>query len=195
MPPPPVPTLDLEALAHTCLGEKAGTCVLALVPGTHSESKVATGALNSLAEIAHKHTQAKRRIFPFYVIPSDNVAAAEIKKGLGLTAEVEIVAVNRKRGWWTQFEGTDNPTVEAIEMWVDGIRMGEGKKEKFPEALMPQKVPSEAAGKQPIEKEKPIQDEPAPEPADKPETTAENAAEEKTAPPTEEATPDVHGEL
>jgi protein disulfide-isomerase A6 len=169
---PPLPVLPLDGLTKTCLGEKASTCVLALVPASYLDSPAATQALNSLSEIVHRHDKSGRKIFPIYVFPSDGLGFADVKKGLGLTNEVEIVAVNRKRGWWRHFgsEGSE-PTIEKVENWIDAIRMGDGVKKEFPEGLMPQKVASEAAGKQPLENQKPI-------------------AEEKAAPPIEEATPE-----
>lgn len=172
---PPIPALATgEELAKKCFEPRAGTCVLAFVPAAHGE--IATPALTSLAEISYKYSNAKRQIFPFYVVPDDNPEAADIKAFLGLPAEgVDIVAVNRKRGWWRQYSNTDM-SQEAIENWVDAIRMGEGVKNKLPEGILSEKTPE-------AEAQNPIKD--VPKPDAEPVIVVEPVAEE-TAEPVEE---------
>jgi len=135
---PPLPALATsEELAHSCFAEKSGTCILAFVPVERGDS--ASTALTSLAEISHKHHHAKRTLFPFYTVPDDNIDSASIKKSLGLSADVEIIAINRKRGWWRKYEGSDLG-LEAVENWVDAIRMGEGAKSKLPEGIIAERT-------------------------------------------------------
>ena len=175
---PPIPTLATgEELALACLTVTSGTCVIAFVSKEHDE--VATKALSSLAEIAHKHKQARRRIFPFYEVPHDITAFVSIKQSLGWSGQVEVVAVNRKRGWYMTYESKDM-SIDAVETWIDQIRMGEGAKQKLPDAILTEKVPNPAATEQPLEKraEEASSEEPVAEPTS--ETTAENVAEEKT---------------
>ena len=178
---PPIPTLaTAEELALACLTEASSTCVIAFVPKEHDEA--ATKALSSLAEIAHKHKQAKRKIFPFYEVPDDITDSAIMKQSLGWSGQVEIVAINRKRGWYRNYESKDM-SIEAVETWIDQIRMGEGTKQRLPDAILTEKVPNPAATEQPLEKraeEAPLEESVA-EPT--PETTAENVEEEKTEEP------------
>jgi protein disulfide-isomerase A6 len=174
---PPIPALTTgEELAKECFGPGSGTCVLAFVPAQHGE--VATVALTGLAEIAHKYKNAKRQMFPFYVVPDDNIDAAGIKASLGIALDgVSIIAVNRKRSWWRQYSNGDW-SHEGIENWIDAIRMGEGQKNKLPEGILAEKVP-EAEAQNPIK--------------DVPEPVAEPAAEvvEEAAEPVK----DKHDEL
>lgn len=191
---PPIPRLATgEELAAKCLTQKSGTCVLAFVPA--SDGDAATQALTSLAEIAHKHELAKRKIFPFYVVPENNAEATPIKKSLGLSKDVEIIVVNRKRGWWKQYEGSDL-TIGSVEVWIDQIRMGEGVKQGLPEGIIYEKTYTDA-GEQPVQK--PIQDEAsaAPEPASESaeKSTAVTADQSETTEKMAKPTPPAHEEL
>ena len=50
---------------------------------------------------------------------------------------VEIIALNARRGWWRRFSGADADFgAVAVESWVDGIRLGEGAKQKLPEGIV-----------------------------------------------------------
>ncbi|KAI0020795.1 thioredoxin-domain-containing protein [Xylariomycetidae sp. FL0641] len=130
---PPIPAItSAQKLTNECLHAKAHTCVLAFVPSAHGE--VAEKALTSLSELAFKHTQAQRHLFPFFEVHTDNDEASPVFKGLDLSGEVEIVAVNGKRGWWRHYEGDFSP--ESVENWIDAIRMSEGTKNKLPESLI-----------------------------------------------------------
>jgi protein disulfide-isomerase A6 len=144
---PPIPTLGstLE-LVKACLMPGASTCVLAFVPKENNE--IIKLALSSLAEIAHKHKQARRNLFPFYAVPDDTTEAAAVKKNLGWNGEVVIIAVNRKRGWYVGYEEKD-VSAESIEVWIDKIRMGEVKKQKLPEHMA--EKPGNAATDVPLE--------------------------------------------
>ncbi|PLB41427.1 putative disulfide isomerase [Aspergillus candidus] len=127
-----------EALDSACLMPKSGTCVLALVPES-SESGPAQEALASLAEIAHKHALRQTKLFPFYSVPSTNDKAQSLRDGLGLSAdatEVEIIAVNGRRGWWRRYDGSAAYGQKAVETWIDAIRLGEGSKSKLPEGIV-----------------------------------------------------------
>ncbi|KAI1632518.1 hypothetical protein F4809DRAFT_87174 [Biscogniauxia mediterranea] len=130
-PPIPVITSD-QKLINECLNRKSHTCVLAFVPSAHGES--AEKALTSLSEIAFKHAHGKRHLFPFFEVHTDNEGAASIFKSLELSKEVEIVAVNAKRGWWRRYEG--DYSIESVESWIDAIRMSEGAKNKLPEGVI-----------------------------------------------------------
>jgi protein disulfide-isomerase A6 len=146
---PPIPILATgEELALACLAERSGTCVIAFVPKEHDET--ANQALSSLAEIAHKHKQARRKLFPFYEVPDDITDSETVKKTLGKSGKTEVVAINRKRGWYRNYESQDM-SIEAIETWIDQIRMGEGPKQRLPDVVMTEKVPDPAATEQPIE--------------------------------------------
>ncbi|KAL9015392.1 MAG: hypothetical protein Q9180_008876, partial [Flavoplaca navasiana] len=59
-----------------------------------------------------------------------------LKEALKLSdKDIELVAVNGRRGWWRRFEG-EGYGIHSVESWVDAIRLGEGAKEKLPEGVV-----------------------------------------------------------
>ncbi|KAJ5278603.1 hypothetical protein N7478_003975 [Penicillium angulare] len=143
---PVVPAVSVlatpETLESACLASKSNTCVLVLLPGTGDADaelpSVATDALSSLAEIAHKHSLRGAKLFPIYSIPQLNTATETLRSELSLAdkQEVEIIAVNARRGWWRRYAGEGDFGVSAVESWIDAIRLGEGSKGKLPENLV-----------------------------------------------------------
>ena len=124
--PPPITALATpEQLAAECLHPKAGTCVLALVLGEGADEM-----LTSLADVVHRNAVAARPLFPIFAVPAENPAYAALKGELGVEGEVELVAVNAKRGWWRRYEGG------VVGEWVDGVKMGAGEKRKLPEGIV-----------------------------------------------------------
>ncbi|KAI8961270.1 thioredoxin-domain-containing protein [Daldinia sp. FL1419] len=172
---PPIPAItEASKLTAECLNRKAHTCVLAFVPSAHGET--AEKALTSLAELASKHAHAQRHLFPFFEVHHDNEASESVFKSLELSGEVEIVAINGKRGWWRHYEGDFSP--ESIEGWIDAIRLSEGTKKKLPEGII-----SEAADKPAETVEVKIEEDV------KVEVEPESETPTKGAEPTPEATP------
>ncbi|KAI1768138.1 thioredoxin-domain-containing protein [Hypoxylon sp. FL1150] len=144
---PPIPAItEADKLTKECLNRKAHTCVLAFVPAAHGET--AEKALASLAELALKHAHGHRHLFPFFEVHTDNDASSSLFKTLKLSGEVEIVAVNGKRGWWRHYEGDFSP--ESVETWIDAIRLSEGAKKKLPEGVVSE-VPEETSEEKPAE--------------------------------------------
>ncbi|CZR68360.1 probable protein disulfide isomerase-related protein A [Phialocephala subalpina] len=148
IPAPPIAILETETeLQAECLGSRTGTCILALLPASPDE--IAATAVGSLSEIAHRHKQHQRKLFPFYVLPEKNAGYKQIKDALALT-DMAIIAINGRRGWWRAIPlagdkiSDKDVTEEAIENWVDSIRLGEGAKQKLPEGLIPEE-PEETA--------------------------------------------------
>lgn len=143
-PAPPIDILDSEKELHiVCLGAKTGTCILVLLP--NSPDEVGAAAVGSFSDVAHRHRLHNRKLFPFYVLPEKNGGFTQLKGALSLGDGLQIIAVNGRRGWWKKLptEGTisaKDVTEEAIENWVDAIRLGEGTKEKMPEGLIPEEV-------------------------------------------------------
>ncbi len=140
--PPPIPSLATqEELQKACLGAKSSTCLLAFIPARPEVDTMlpedAAAVTATLAAIADKHAHRKAKIFPFYAVPADNIGASRMRKVLGLKGdgEIAILVVNARRGWWRQYEGATYGR-EAIESWIDAIRLGEGKKEKLPDDLV-----------------------------------------------------------
>ncbi|KAJ4297359.1 hypothetical protein N0V88_004277 [Collariella sp. IMI 366227] len=130
----PIPTLNSpEKLIKECLTEKSHTCVLAFV--SSNEEDKAKKTLASLSQLAFKHAQSKRNLFPFFEVPKSNEGAASLMKALDLTGDVEIVAINARRGWWRHYDGADFGH-ESVESWIDAIRMSEGVKKKLPEGIV-----------------------------------------------------------
>lgn len=140
---PALPTLATpESLESSCLAPKSPTCVLVLLPdGTTVDAELpstATDALSSLAEITHKHSLRGAHLFPAYSVPGVNTGSQTLRTALGLadSKNVEIVAINARRGWWRRYGNAEDFGIVAVENWVDSIRLGEGKKEKLPEGIV-----------------------------------------------------------
>lgn len=134
---PPIPALTtVEDLTRKCLDPKSGTCVLAFVPEEAHETSAQ--GIDTLAEVAHKYLTSKRAIFPFYAIPASNAGSSTVRTALDLPSH-GIIAINRKRGWWRQYSGSDY-SLQEVESWIDAIRMGEGEKRKFPDVFVDEKI-------------------------------------------------------
>lgn len=118
-----------EELNTKCLAEKSGTCILAFVP--EKRTPLATKVLRSLAEINDHFLKSKTKAPSFYAIPLEGMGMDSLKGSLGDDGEVELVAVNRKRGWWRHFNGNPAMEKESIEEWIDEIRFGGKEDEKL----------------------------------------------------------------
>ncbi|KAK4167182.1 protein disulfide-isomerase MPD1 [Cladorrhinum sp. PSN259] len=130
----PIPAINSqEKLIKECLSEKSHTCVLAFVSSNESEG--AKNALESLSQLAFKHAQSKRHLFPFFEVSKSVDGVAPLLKTLDLNGDVEIIAINARRGWWRHFDGADFGHA-SVESWIDDIRMGEGSKKKLPEGIV-----------------------------------------------------------
>lgn len=139
----PIPTLSTASeLADACLTPHSGNCLLVLLPaavdsrvGSETPETVlpasSSMALSALAAIAHKHTKRKAKIFPFYAIPASNTAATTVRADLGLkpASDLEIIALNAKRGWWRPYNSA-SVEMASLEAFVDSIKLGEGTKER-----------------------------------------------------------------
>ncbi|KAK4628698.1 Putative protein disulfide-isomerase [Fulvia fulva] len=136
-PAKPIASLQDEvSLQQKCLNDKAGTCVLAILPEDEVPSEKTIQAVTSLSELHHKHEQAKRNLFPFYQVASVNTQGAAIRKQLGLSSsDVEVIATNGKRGWWRHYTGGEL-SLTKLEDWVDAIRMGDSPKKSIPDGLI-----------------------------------------------------------
>ncbi|KAH8681817.1 hypothetical protein BX600DRAFT_429729 [Xylariales sp. PMI_506] len=148
-PAPAIPAItDAAQLTQVCLNPKSGTCILALVPASADEQAAKEAALHSLAEIAGKHAHAQRHLFPFFEVDSAAEDAAELLKSLDLSADkVEIIAVNGKRGWWRRYQSSSSSAdssfgIEAIEAWIDAIRLSEGVKTPLPAGVVKETIGS-----------------------------------------------------
>lgn len=132
---PPLPSLTSQSeLRAQCLGPKTPTCILALLPP--GEDLPGTEALASLAEISAKHKVRGSHLFPFFAVPASNEGASALRSGLGVKDGVQLVAVNGRREWYRKFTTDKGYGLVEVEGWVDGIRLGEGKKEKLPAGLV-----------------------------------------------------------
>jgi protein disulfide-isomerase A6 len=169
----PIPAINTpDKLIKECLTEKSHTCVLAFVPS--SEDEKAKKALESLSQLAFKHAQSKRHLFPFYEVPKSNEGGASLLKALDLSGDVEIVAINARRGWWRHYDGADFGH-ESVESWIDAIRMSEGVKKKLPEGIVAISVEDTASKATPEASSEPTPD------------ATESASSEKATPITPEA--------
>ena len=140
--PPPIPSIpDEEELQTQCLGEKTATCILVLLPTAAEDQGLllpdAHAASESLAEIAEKHVQRGKKLFPFYSVPAQNSGAAVLRDALKLRGDtqLELVAINSRRGWWKKYEG-EKYDPKSMEDWVDNVRFGDGEKGKLPDGLV-----------------------------------------------------------
>ena len=139
-PAPPIPVLsDTGTELSQCVGPKTGTCILAFLP--NSPNEVAAAAVVSLAEVAHRHHTHKRALFPMFVLPESYSGYEKLKSTFGI-GDFDVIAINGRRSWWRALpkEGSDirqsDITEEAIERWIDSIRLGEGAKQKMPHGLV-----------------------------------------------------------
>ena len=148
--PEPISALVEEKhVQEKCLGPKTSTCILVLLPNVGDVEVLpdsASSALASLAELAEKHVKRESKLFPFYSVPYRNTASVTIRDALKLGGEkeLELVAVNARRGWWRHYPG-EKFDFHSVENWVDNIRFGEGSKEVLPEALLGKKEEETAA--------------------------------------------------
>ncbi|KEF63806.1 uncharacterized protein A1O9_01784 [Exophiala aquamarina CBS 119918] len=135
--PPPIPTLstspDLEA---ACLTPKSGNCILVLLPAEdnpESVSEAATLVLSGFAEIIEKHNKRQANVFPMYAVPADVESATRMREDLDLSAtgNLEVIALNMKRGWWRHYPSKSFEILE-LEIFVDAIKLGEGSKHRLP---------------------------------------------------------------
>ncbi|MCJ1482741.1 hypothetical protein MMC06_002907 [Schaereria dolodes] len=178
---PPLTSLETEIqLVEHCQLSSSHTCILALLPPLPSTESVlpetATTALSSLAALVQKHKERGSKLFPFYSIPADNPGGSALQNTLELSSqgEMEIVAVNWRRGWWRRFSGNEY-SERAVEDWIDGIRLGEGEKLRIPGWGTEEKVDEPVAEKA---------EEPAAEKIEEPvaESTEEPVAEKTEEP-------------
>ena len=151
---------DPEALQKACLHSKSSTCLLVITPSESTDKPEAL--LEGLSTIAGKHASRGTKLFPIYQIEDTNAEYQALADGLKLKEAAPVLAVNAKRGWYSIYEGA----ASAVEDWVDGIRLGDFKKEKLPEGLVrgleeevvkikveeaeEQKVVKEEAGSEPV---------------------------------------------
>lgn len=155
---PPITSVpDGLSLQQKCLNSKSGTCILALLSDDTTQSgdgvgKDSTFVIGALSEIHAKHEAAKRKLFPFYQLPSSNNQASALREQLNLSKNIQLVAVNGKRGWYRHYI-SDDLSRDAIETWIDEIRMGDGAKSKLPEGLI---APAGELPKEPVKVEDPM---------------------------------------
>lgn len=164
LPAPTIPFISDEELTRECLGPRTGTCILALLADTQAGGEVTKTAIGSLSEVTHRHKLQKHSIFPFYILPESVSGYAKVKDALK-TADTDIIAINARRGWWRKLPSNADTiwdekdvTEEAIERWVDSIRLGEGNRQKLPIGLVPEEpATEESVSEEPVtEEEKPI---------------------------------------
>ncbi|KAI5839039.1 PDI protein A prpA [Morchella snyderi] len=125
-----VPVLaDQAALTEACLSPKSKTCVLAITPA-ESESETFTSIYDTLL---HRTVNA----FNLYKLASSSEHAQELLEKLSLDKSSlgAIISVNARRNWVRKFEGDITNEVEILA-WLDGVRLGEVKKEKLPVGLV-----------------------------------------------------------
>lgn len=155
-PKPTIPVLaESSELQASCLNEKSKTCIIAILPEDES-SEAASSVISSLASIHQKHDARGSQLFPFVGVPASNPLASSIlsELELGNNEEVHLIATHGKRAWWKKYSGTGFGPTE-VEIWVDTLRMGEGKKEKLPDTLLVAEKKVEAK-KGKVEEQEPI---------------------------------------
>ncbi|KAJ6263373.1 hypothetical protein Dda_1936 [Drechslerella dactyloides] len=127
---PPRPTFDatipdvpsMQAFAEAC-GKKV--CVLVIVPFV-APTLIAYEKTNA-------YVNQVKQSFPFFQVPLSTLPAS-FKKALELedSEEVQMRAVSAKRRWWVPYTG-DSTSYEAMESWIDALKMGELNKKKLPD--------------------------------------------------------------
>lgn len=130
-----IPTvIDSQELHNRCLDTTAGTCVLVLHAEEQPSSVDTLELVSGISDIVYKHSQAKRKLFPFLQVPRSNTAGRELQNALALTEDVQLLAINSKRGWYNVYEETGFSSTKLNE-WIDAIRMNEMKKIALPDVL------------------------------------------------------------
>ncbi|KAL2035421.1 hypothetical protein VTO58DRAFT_101339 [Aureobasidium pullulans] len=152
---PQITTLDTpESLQQSCLTSKSGICILLLAPSVFvqtTDSPVAK-AVDALSEYHHRHTKRGGKLFPFYNVFAS--ASSNLRSALSLADDtLEIVATNGKKAWVKRYAGVSDVSHNAIDAWVDSIRMGEGKKEKLSESVIKAKKTEKAKEKVDVQME------------------------------------------
>lgn len=146
----PIPAItSYDQLVENCLQRKAHTCLLVNIPSTPTEKS--EKALKAVSELNTKYIHGKRHLFPFFSLAADVEGAAKVRAALELEGEVELVAVNARRGWVRRYVGDFGG--ESVEAWIDGIRMGEGEKRVFPGELIAERKVGKKAEKVDVEAE------------------------------------------
>lgn len=130
-----------EELDAHCLVEKSPLCLVIF----EGESSVELG--KQLDEIAAR--SGGRKKMPMVAVTKGNTRGEWLRKQLGVSADVQIIATNVRRGWWTPYAGQS--TQVEIEAWIDKIKMGENEKKKIPEGV---EQPAKAAAEEKVEEKK-----------------------------------------
>jgi len=156
--PPIVSLQEGLSLQQKCLNDKAGVCILALLPEPSDVTALPqlARAVSVLSELQHKHAAGgKRNLFPFYQIPHANSQGAALRSRLSLPAgSVQLLATNGKRGWYKLYSSEEKQfSATAVEAWVDAIRMGEGEKKDLPSGLI---LPAADLPAEPVQVEPPV---------------------------------------
>lgn len=138
---PVIPELADEAsLSETCFGPKSKTCVLAIVApytGDVTENPALTG-LNGASEQVSRTTKA----FKFYRVSSELAHGKALVETLGLSNEnPSVITVNGHRRWYRVFSGV--PDTPSLLAWLDGIAMGDVKKQKLPKEFLQPSIEEE----------------------------------------------------
>jgi len=129
----PITTISsYDQLVEHCFQPKSHTCLLANVPSDASET--GDKAIATLSELNTKYIRNKRHAIPSYAVPADVEGTSALRTALDLKGDVEIIALNARRQWWRQYEG--DFSVESVEAWLDGIRLGQGDKKILPKTLV-----------------------------------------------------------
>lgn len=121
-----------EQLVKNCLHRKAAACLIVNIPAGASEN--GDKVLKAVSELNTKYHQSHRPLFPFFSLSSEVEGVSSFKSSLGLTNEVELIAVNAKRKWWKQYEGDFD--LQSVEAWLDAVRLGDGEKKKLPKEVI-----------------------------------------------------------
>ncbi|KAH0832441.1 hypothetical protein AYO21_05128 [Fonsecaea monophora] len=203
----PIPTLSTEAeVEAACMMPRSGNCILVLLADPQDPpSEPATSALAAFAEINHKHNMRKASMIPTYAVPAENQAATLIRNGLGLGQEgqIEIIAMNMKRGWWRRYSSNSYDVLD-LENFVDAIKLGEGSRSALPdgfgastENFSDPELPETMKATEPIETADDSEDLADPEPEQSPDPEATNTVISAAAPePEPEESPSAeHDEL
>ncbi len=153
---PTIPSIaDAAGLQSLCLNEQAKTCIMAILPPDDA-SDAAMSAMPVITTLGAIHKKHGTKLFPFVSVPPSNPLADKLRSELKLGEHdaLDLIATHGKRAWYKAYPGT-NFGAKELESWVDSIRMGEGKKEKLPEALI---APAEQeAAEEKVAEQEPIQ--------------------------------------
>lgn len=168
--PLPIPVESSEKeLRALCLSPKSPTCIFILLapseeqaysqkdpssepptPQTNPPADVQK-ILSSLATLKQQYLRRHKSFFPVFAVDVNQHLNLQLRLAFGMTGEMQLLAVNGKRGWYNQYGGSSADrqddkealewSEEGIGAWIDDLKLGNARKEKIAAELITEQEP------------------------------------------------------